>query len=105
MGDQAGQPLPTVGAKESGTVNGVEAEPLQRRSVPNVMQERSRSASSADKTAAMPRALSATACTWVHRSPNGAINPFCLHRCPLFEDHGATIPCVLNRAQAAVPSA
>ena len=42
VGDQAGQPLLTLGAKEPGAVDGVEAEPMQRRSVAHVMQERGR---------------------------------------------------------------
>jgi hypothetical protein len=35
----------------------------------------------------------------------GCDQPFCLRRCPRFQGHGATIPCVLDRAQAAVLAA
>jgi len=35
----------------------------------------------------------------------GCDQPCCLHRCPWFQGHGATIPCALDRAQAAVLAA
>jgi len=42
VGDQAGQPLLTLGAKEPGAIDGMEAKPVQRRGVTHVMHQRGR---------------------------------------------------------------
>jgi hypothetical protein len=77
VGDQTSQPLLALGAQEPGTVDGVEAEPVQRRSLAHVIQERGRDQQVGilgGQDRGRPRALSATAWTWVHRSPKAPIN-------------------------------
>jgi hypothetical protein len=108
MGDKAGQPLLTLPAKEPGAIHGMEAEPIQRRSVANVMQERGRDQQigfvGRQDCGHAPRLVS----DCLNMSPavvQGCDQPFCLRLCPHLQGHDATIPCPLDRAQAVLLAA
>jgi hypothetical protein len=86
----------------------MKAEPMQRGSVAHVMHQRGRD----QQVGILSRQDRGHATRLVGNCLNmqppvaqGCDQPFCLRRCPRFQGHGATIPCVLDRAQAAVLAA
>jgi hypothetical protein len=108
VGDQSSQPLLTLGAKEPGAVHGMEAEPIQRRRLAHVIHQRGCDQQVGILSRQRRGHARRLVGNYLHVHPpvaQGCDQPCCLHRCPRFQGHGATIPCALDRAQAAVLAA
>jgi hypothetical protein len=100
--DQAGQSLLAVGPQEQGAVDRMEAKPVERGSVADVVQ-----VGGGHKYIAIHVREDhghAPSCIGDHLDVYPPVAQrsnqlFCLRLCPRFQRHGATLPCLLDRAQ------
>jgi hypothetical protein len=95
MGDKTGQPLPAMGTKEVSTIDRMEAKPIQRRGIADIMQERrcyQHVTILGREDHRHPTRLASDRLDMRPTVAQRCDQPFNLCLCPWFQRHDATIP-------------